>query len=139
MYLQQRASILHDRYGLSREVLCFRSRSVSSRGMSISSADMKNASTLEDRYMAIQHMLDQVTSIVFYYNESWNITIWVLFQHQDAISNLAFSKDEKSMLAVSSLDGKISICQITPICKVLNVLSGHAAGVTGMLQSAISS
>lgn len=59
-YLQLRSIILHDRYGLSKDILCSRSRSVSSRGMSISSADMKNTSLLEERYMVIHHMLDQV-------------------------------------------------------------------------------
>lgn len=56
----------------------------------------------------------------------------IILQHKEAISNLSFAKDEASLLACASLDGTLSICEVSPTCRVLHLLSGHAAGVTGM-------
>ena len=61
-YLQLRSSLLHVRYGIQKEMISSRSRSVSLRGASISSNDNKNllGNSQEDRYMSIFHMLDHV-------------------------------------------------------------------------------
>lgn len=108
-YLQLRSTILFERYGVPKEILCSRSRSVSLRGMNVSLSEKKIHSTQDDRYMTIQQMLDH---------------------HKEAISNLTFAKDEASLLACASLDGTLSICEVSPFCRVLHILSGHAAGVT---------
>ena len=62
-YLLQRSSILHSRYGVPKEVLCSRSRSVSLRGVSVSNnADGKSnlTSSQEERCMEIRNILDHV-------------------------------------------------------------------------------
>lgn len=62
-YLQLRSTILWSRYGIPKEVLySSRSRSVSLRGMNVSTSENKNSlgSSHEDRYMAVQQMLDHV-------------------------------------------------------------------------------
>ncbi|XP_046652475.1 WD repeat-containing protein 13-like [Daphnia pulicaria] len=108
-YLQLRSTILYERYGVPKEILCSRSRSVSLRGMNVSLSENKNHNSQDDRYMTIQQMLDH---------------------HKEAISNLTFAKDEASLLACASFDGTLSICEVSPICRVLHILSGHAAAVT---------
>lgn len=59
-YLQLRSTILFERYGVPKEILCSRSRSVSLRGMNVSLSEKKIHSTQDDRYMTIQQMLDHV-------------------------------------------------------------------------------
>ncbi len=74
-YLQLRSTILYQRYGIPKEVLCSRSRSVSLRGMNVSSTnENKNSigSSHEDRYMAVQQMLDHVRINLNIYLNSWN-------------------------------------------------------------------
>lgn len=63
-YLQLRSTILYQRYGIPKEVLCSsRSRSVSLRGMNMSTSENKNSlgSLQDERYMAVQEMLDHVS------------------------------------------------------------------------------
>lgn len=59
-YLQLRSTILFERYGVPKEILCSRSRSVSLRGMNVSLSENKNHNSQDDRYMTIQQMLDHV-------------------------------------------------------------------------------
>lgn len=56
-YLHLRSTILHERYGIPIESLCSRSRTVSLRGVNLSSPEKK---TSEDSYINIQFMLDHV-------------------------------------------------------------------------------
>ena len=58
-----RSTILYQRYGIPKEVLCSRSRSVSLRGMNVSTTDSKNSTTggQEESYVDIQQMLDHVS------------------------------------------------------------------------------
>lgn len=66
-YLQLRSTVLYERYGIPKEVLCSRSRSVSLRGMNVSSSENKNTNSQDDVYMSIQQMLDHVTQHIFKY------------------------------------------------------------------------
>ena len=115
---------------IPKEVFLYsRSRSVSLRGMNVSSSENKNNSSQDERYMAIQQMLDHVNNFGTFCFSFFASTFF--FQHREAISNLSFAKDEASLLACASLDGTLSICEVSPVCRVLHLLSGHAAGVTG--------
>lgn len=54
----------------------------------------------------------------------------VFDQHKAAVTGVRFAHNDKSLLACSSLDGTLSICQITPPpATVLYILRGHTAGV----------
>lgn len=51
-------------------------------------------------------------------------------QHKDAVTGVKFANNDKSLLACCSLDGTLSICQLTPSpATVLYILKGHKAGV----------
>lgn len=59
-YLQLRSTILFERYGVPKEIICSRSRSISLRGMNVSLSEKKNHSNQDETYMTIQQMLDHV-------------------------------------------------------------------------------
>lgn len=49
-----------------------------------------------------------------------------------SVTAVRFANNDKSLIACSSLDGKLSICQLTPSpASVLYLLNGHKAGITG--------
>lgn len=49
-----------------------------------------------------------------------------------SVTAVRFANNDKSLVACCSLDGKLSICQLTPSpASVLYLLSGHKAGITG--------
>ena len=59
-----RSTILYQRYGIAKEVLCSRSRSVSLRSsQNVSTTESRNSTTggQEEGYMDIQQMLDHVS------------------------------------------------------------------------------
>jgi len=68
-YLQMRSTILYQRYGIAKEVLCSRSRSVSLRSSQNVSTTEKNSATggQEEGYMDIQQMLDHVSLNIYLY------------------------------------------------------------------------
>ena len=54
-------------------------------------------------------------------------------QHTAAVTRVKFAHDDKSRLACSSLDGKLSVCQVDPPpATVICILEGHTQGITGL-------
>ena len=62
-YLQLRTTILQSRYGVPKDVLSSRSRTVSMRSASIASNENKNLmmNSPDERIMSVTHMFDHVS------------------------------------------------------------------------------
>lgn len=55
-------------------------------------------------------------------------------QHNDSVVRVQFAHDESSRLGVASMDGVVSVCNVseeTGKSTVITKLQGHSLGVTG--------
>ncbi|XP_020709859.2 WD repeat-containing protein 13-like [Athalia rosae] len=147
-YLKIRSQLLQRRYGNIGEPsgasLSSRSRSASIRSCSISRLsenDLKvnfNSPGLQSPFSEgssrLQGMSQSKKSIAE--NYAFVGVHHIFDQHSAAISMLKFANNDRSKLCCSSLDGVISICEVTGTTgtppKVVALLKGHEKGVTAI-------
>ncbi|PRD35757.1 UNVERIFIED_CONTAM: Wdr13 [Trichonephila clavipes] len=149
-YLRLRNQLLTQRYGVSLDQSSLRSRSMGAR--SNSRVTLETSDSFENRIALAEKKLprrasmatDEVvptrlaeasramagdTSIAE--NYAFTGVHHIFDQHKDAVTAVRFANNDKSLLACCSLDGSLSICQLTPPpASVLYILSGHKAGIT---------
>ncbi|XP_076345258.1 WD repeat-containing protein 13-like isoform X2 [Tachypleus tridentatus] len=149
--MRLRCQLLAQRYGVTVDQTSIRSRSLGAR--SSSRATLEKSESLDGRGEGRkgQHKLpDHVTEeglVPTYAAEASKAMVGgtsisenyafagvhhIFDQHHDAVTAVKFANNDKSLLACSSLDGNLSICQLTPPpATVVYLLKGHTDGVTG--------
>ncbi|XP_054718052.1 WD repeat-containing protein 13-like [Uloborus diversus] len=151
-YLRIRNQLLAQRYGVSLDQTSLRSRSMGAR--SNSRVTLETSDSFENRIALAEgrrvlrrtsmatgegvvptHLADASRALVGGTSISENYAFTgvhhIFDQHKDAVTAVRFANNDKSLLACCSLDGKLSICQLTPPpASVLYILSGHKAGIT---------
>ncbi|XP_042910127.1 WD repeat-containing protein 13 [Parasteatoda tepidariorum] len=148
-YLRLRNQLLSQRYGVCLDQTSVRSQSMSAR--SNSRATLETSDSFENRIalgdlkkvprrltneeVVPTHLAEASRALVggtsIDENYAFTGVHHIFDQHKDAVTAVRFANNDKSLLACSSLDGKLSICQLTPPpASVLYVLSGHKAGLT---------
>ncbi|GIX94395.1 WD repeat-containing protein 13 [Caerostris darwini] len=150
-YLRLRNQLLAQRYGVSLDQSSLRSRSMGAR--SNSRVTLETSDSFESRIALAESKklprrasmaTDEVvptrlaeasramagdTSIAE--NYAFTGVHHIFDQHKDAVTAVRFANNDKSLLACCSLDGNLSICQLTPPpASVLYILRGHKAGIT---------
>uniref|UniRef100_A0A914V5Q2 WD repeat domain 13 n=1 Tax=Plectus sambesii TaxID=2011161 RepID=A0A914V5Q2_9BILA len=139
-YLRVRKQLLAQRYGCAPSEGSARSQSLSVRSMSQATLDDQEtirgagnapANIVPTSVAEASRALVGDTSIVE--NYSFAGVHHVFETHTAAITRICFANDERARLAVASLDGKLTICNVAPDANkssVLLVLTGHSQGVT---------
>ncbi|XP_035217749.1 WD repeat-containing protein 13-like isoform X2 [Stegodyphus dumicola] len=151
-YLRLRNQLLAQRYGVSLDQASLRSRSMGAR--SNSRVTLETSDSFESRIaLAEGRRMSRRTSITtddgvvptrladasramaggtsISENYAFTGVHHIFDQHKDAVTAVRFANNDKSLLACCSLDGKLSICQLTPPpASVLYILTGHKAGIT---------
>lgn len=150
-YLRIRSQLLSQRYGVPPDQGSIRSRSLGAR--SNSRVTLETSDSFEGRNIMgdgrRQRLPSHVTEegvvpthaaeasramaggTTIAENYAFAGVFHIFDQHKDAVTSVKFANNDKSLLACSSLDGKLSICQLMPSPpSVLYILTGHKNGVT---------
>ena len=70
-------------------------------------------------------------SIAFCENFSFSGMHHIFDQHKDSVNSIKFANNDKSLIAMCSSDGTLSLCQLTPSpATILFILRGHKAAIT---------
>ncbi|XP_046611005.1 WD repeat-containing protein 13-like isoform X1 [Neodiprion virginianus] len=147
-YLKIRSQLLQRRYGNIAEQSCTsassRSRSTSIRSCSISRLSEQefkmNASNSGFQSPLMNEMGRKQTAFQARRSIAENYAFvgvhHIFDQHSAAVSMLKFANNDRSKLCCASLDGIISICEVTGVTgtppKVVALLKGHQKGVTAI-------
>lgn len=151
-YLRIRNQLLSQRYGVSLDQSSIRSRSMGARSNSRVTLETSDSfenriEFLESRRYSVRNnsvteegvvptrLADASRALVGGTSISENYAFTgvhhIFDQHKDAVTAVRFANNDKSLVACCSLDGKLSICQLTPCpASVLYILDGHKAGIT---------
>lgn len=57
----------------------------------------------------------------------------IFVEHTEAVVQIKFANEDKNLIAFSSLDGKISICNALYSPRLIRNLDGHTAAITGQI------
>lgn len=147
-YLKIRSQLLQRRYGSIGEQsgasLNSRSRSTSIRSCSISRLSEYDLRINPNNSVLQSPSTDGTSGAQFVGKTRKSIADNYAFvgvhhifdQHSDAVSMLKFANNDRSKLCCASLDGVISICEVTGATgtppKVVALLKGHQKGVTAI-------
>ncbi|GJQ71200.1 hypothetical protein Trydic_g1097 [Trypoxylus dichotomus] len=139
-YLKLRSTLLQQRYGNPNENPSISSRSVS-RVTSISNESRTNPISLQKDSVVPTKQAEASRAIVggnsIAENYAFKGVHHIFDQHSDPVTMVKFANNDQSMLCCSSVDGTLSLCNVTGLPPhVTGILKGHKQAVTGFDWSA---